>query len=148
MLYLSVKSENKSCGCQKQKAKTEKGKVLPFLFSLALAILPKCPFCIFGYSSVLTMCSGASLHSYQPTLWSFLPILLAFAVSITFFINYKGQKTIAALALTSLGTFVLYYSTYVSGNLTLYFAAVGLIFFAVFVNGSFTHFYRRFLSNL
>ena len=51
---------DKICTCKRNHVQNKRAKKFSFLMGLVLAILPKCPFCVFGYSAVLTMCSGAS----------------------------------------------------------------------------------------
>jgi hypothetical protein len=147
MYPVTIERENKDCVCKKRTTKTSKKSTLPFLFSLVIAFLPKCPFCIFGYSSVLTMCSGATFHTYNPTFWSGLPLILTALVLISFIFNFKGTKTYVAAGLVFLGALLLYGATFIYGSLMLYFLAVVLIFLGVFVNGSFQYFYKRFLKS-
>lgn len=80
-----------SCGCKRQE-KQRKRQRMSFLLTLLVAILPKCPFCAFGYSSVVVMCSGAKIHNYQANVLGFLSIPLAFAVLISLCWNYRGKK--------------------------------------------------------
>lgn len=46
-----------TCTCASKKSKIEKLN-LPILFTIIIAILPKCPFCIIAHSSAIMMCNG------------------------------------------------------------------------------------------
>lgn len=133
----------KNCLCKKEVAR--KGKPpLPLLLSLFIAILPKCPFCAFGYSCVVTMCSGAKLHQYSPNAYGIIPVIIAVIVIGSFLFNYKGRKTQIAMALAVIGTGLVSFSQFLTGSPPQYFMGTGLIFFSVFYNGSFMHFWQRF----
>lgn len=133
----------KNCLCKKEVARKEKPP-LPLLLSLLIAILPKCPFCAFGYSCVVTMCSGAKLHQYTPNAYGIIPVILAFILILSFLFNYKGRKTQIAMALAVIGTGLVSLSQFITGSPPQYFMGTGLIFFSVFYNGSFLHFWQRF----
>lgn len=127
-----------SCGCKRQE-KQRKRQRMSFLLTLLVAILPKCPFCAFGYSSVVVMCSGAKIHNYQANTIGFISILLAFAVLISLFWNYRGKKTWLAVGIAILGILPLVYAQLISGNPLQYFLGTGLILLAVLLNGRWYH---------
>ena len=90
MLNNTSLNENKICSCQKQQKLAAPRRRFPLLLSLAIAILPKCPFCIFGYTSVMTMCSGAAIESHtKGNIFAYLPLALAILVILSFFLNFK-----------------------------------------------------------
>jgi hypothetical protein len=124
----------KVCGCKRQE-KQRKRQRMSFLLTVIVAILPKCPFCAFGYSSVLVMCSGAKIHQYEANSMGYLSIILAVAVLVSLFWNYKGRKTLIAAAVAILGLLPLIYAQRISGNPYEYFAGTLLILLAVLLNG-------------
>jgi len=123
-----------SCGCKRQE-KQRKRQRMSFLLTVIVAILPKCPFCAFGYSSVLVMCSGAKIHQYEANSMGYLSIILAVAVLVSLFWNYKGRKTLLAASVAILGMLPLIYAQRFSGNPYEYFAGTALILLAVLLNG-------------
>lgn len=135
-----------NCLCKKKIALKDKPP-LPLLLSLFIAILPKCPFCAFGYSCVVTMCSGAKLHQYTPNVYGIISVILALIVIASFLFNYKGRKTQIAMALAMLGTCLVSFSQFITGSPPQYFMGTMLIFFSIFFNGSFMHFWQRFTKH-
>lgn len=131
------------CLCKNEKTRRVK-QPLPLLISLFIAILPKCPFCAFGYSCVVTMCSGAKLHQYTPNAYGIISVILSVIVICSFLFNYKGRKTLIAMTLAVMGTCLVSLSQFITGSPPQYFMGTGLIFFSVFFNGSFMHFWQRF----
>lgn len=123
-----------SCGC-KRKEKERKQQRMSLLLTLFVAILPKCPFCAFGYSSVLVMCSGARVHTYEANKLGFISIFLALGILISFFWNFKGKKTWHAVALATLGLCALTHAQIYTGNVNEYFIGTSLILLAVLLNG-------------
>lgn len=127
-----------SCGCKRQKKQRQRQR-MSFLLTLLVAILPKCPFCAFGYSSVVVMCSGAKIHNYQANAIGFISIFLAFAVLISLYWNFRGKKTWLAVGIAILGIIPLVYAQLISGNPLQYFLGTGLILLAVLLNGRWYH---------
>jgi len=123
-----------ACKCKKQE-KQRKRQRMSFLLTVIVAILPKCPFCAFGYSSVLVMCSGAKIHQYEANSMGYLSIILAVAVLVSLFWNYKGRKTLVAATVATLGILPLIYAQIFSGNPLEYFVGTALILLAVLLNG-------------
>jgi hypothetical protein len=145
MLNNIASNKNKNCTCHKKQNAVAPRRRFPFLLSLVIAILPKCPFCIFGYTSVMTMCSGTALSTHtQGNIFAYLPLCLAILVILSFFLNFKGQKTFWALGLALAGTACVTWSSLFSGNLTAYFGGAVLIFLSVFMNGSLLFFLNKF----
>ncbi|MBK9489358.1 MAG: hypothetical protein IPO07_11625 [Haliscomenobacter sp.] len=129
-----LRTNVQSCGCKRQE-KQRKRQRMSFLLTVIVAILPKCPFCAFGYSSVVVMCSGAKIHQYEANSTGYLSIVLAVAVLISLFWNYKGRTTLIAATLAILGMLPLIYAQRFSGNPLEYFAGTALILLAVLLNG-------------
>jgi ABC-type antimicrobial peptide transport system permease subunit len=123
-----------ACKCKKQEKQRNRQR-MSFLLTVIVAILPKCPFCAFGYSSVLVMCSGAKIHQYEANSMGYLSIILAVAVLVSLFWNYKGRKTLVAATVATLGILPLIYAQIFSGNPLEYFVGTALILLAVLLNG-------------
>ena len=141
-----LRTKVQSCGCKRQE-KQRKRQRMSFLLTAIVAILPKCPFCAFGYSSVVVMCSGAKIHQYEANSLGYLSIILAVAVLISLFWNYKGRTTLIAAVIAMLGILPLIYAQRISGNPLEYFAGTALILLAVLLNGRwFRRFYKLFLK--
>ena len=133
---------NKNCQCKKQ-GNTQKYRSAPLLLSIIIAVLPKCPFCIFGYSSVLVLCSGTPAGPQNPLFFQLVPPLVVAGVALSLWWNYKDRRTWVALAMTVLGGAIVWQAQQRTGDLYLYYAGAGLIFVAVFVNGPFLYFWNR-----
>lgn len=109
----------------------------------AIALLPKCPFCLLAYSSAVTMCSGASFSDHSPQWVSFISIGLAALVIFTLIRNYRGPRTAVALFLALGGSALVAYSELVSGSLWNYQIGSVLILAAALLNGGLYLFLQR-----
>lgn len=137
-------SANKICDCSKGHRSKKAEKKLPYILGLVIAILPKCPFCVFGYSTVLTMCSGEQIRHYTPNNFHWLPIVLAFMLIGSLVWNFKDRLSLYALILSFLGTALVAYAELFSGSALLYYIGVFFLFSSVIVNGRFRATFRRF----
>gem|GEM_PF-625977 len=96
-----IESPGKTCVCRSQvKLPVDRYAWLP---AMTLAILPKCPLCIFSYSSAITMCSGTKIYQSASTgsfifFWSVSLILIC-----SFLLNWKGGRTILSIVLAAVG---------------------------------------------
>lgn len=125
--------------------KSEKKSGLLSLGSwLLIAVLPKCPLCLFSYSSALTLCSGKKLFQESVGWTSYIPIALAIIVVISFIYNYKGRKTLYAISIALAACAIILYGEYISKTLFTYYLGVSTLFFACWMNGSFGFFVRKF----
>jgi hypothetical protein len=138
------KSVRKICVCKKEHQQNTKTSKASYLLGFLIAILPKCPFCAFGYSAVLTMCSGKNLHAYTPSSFSLLPIILALIIIASLIWNFKGRISYYAIATAVLGTALIAYTELQTGNETLYYIGVSILFISVLLNGRFQRFQKRF----
>ena len=134
---------NKYCSCKKTQT-AKKKQPMSIILGIVIAVLPKCPFCAFGYSCTIAMCSGLKITQYTPNAYAIIPVLIALIVTLSFFANYKGKKTQISIAIGTIGTILISTSQFITGSPTQYFTATAIIFFAVFYNGSFSHFARQF----
>ncbi|MEL6654894.1 MAG: hypothetical protein AAFP77_10895 [Bacteroidota bacterium] len=133
--------------------KKARGKLLPKVISwfpaLAVAILPKCPFCLMAYSGAVSLCSGNMLFPNAGTWASYLTMGLAVVVFLSIILNRKGSKTWFALGLVTIGIVFLVAGQFLFISEFNYYLGVGFLFFGIWLNGSFLHYYhktRAFLS--
>jgi uncharacterized membrane protein YczE len=132
-----------NCSCKKQQTRRVKN-TLPIVLSVIIAILPKCPFCILGYSSVMTLCSGVHT-TFLPSVGGYFPIIISLVVVSSFFLNYKGQRTLVALFLAIVASLFIGVACFVNGGASLYYIGVMLLFAGVLYNGKWLY-YQRFLK--
>jgi hypothetical protein len=132
------------CVCKKQHKQNSKTIKTSYILSFLIALLPKCPFCAFGYSAVITMCSGNNIHTYTPSAFHLLPVILASLLTLSLVWNFKGRMTYYALSLAILGTAIIAYTEMQTGNAPLYYIGVMFLFLSVLINGRFSAILRRF----
>lgn len=133
---------DEKCPCRK-KNESRKRQPVPVLLSILIAVLPKCPFCVFGYSGVMVLCSGTRIYNQNPVSYWYLPVLVAVAVALSLWWNYRGRRTWWALALAVGGGALVTQATRLGASEPLYYTGAGMIFIGVFVNGSFMPFRRK-----
>ena len=122
-------------GCCTRRSGSKERSFTSLLGAVAIALLPKCPFCLLAYSSAVTMCSGATYDSHAPGWVSFISISLALVVLYTVCRTYRGARTLFAAALAMLGTGIVAYSELVSGSLGLYQCGALMMLAAALLNG-------------
>lgn len=135
-----VSDEN--CPCRKKNG-YRKRQPVPVLLSLLIAVLPKCPFCVFGYSGVMVLCSGTRIYDQNPVSYWYVPVMVAAAVAFSLVWNYRGRRTWWALALAVGGGALLTQAVRFGASELLYYTGAGMIFLGVFVNGRFMPFWRK-----
>jgi hypothetical protein len=132
-----------TCVCKKKVYPNRKIQKSSYFIGLLLAILPKCPFCAFGYSAVLTLCSGKSIHTYIPNYLHWLPIALAILLVVSLIWNFKGRFSYYALWLAVIGTAFVAYAELQTGNETIYYIGVVLLFGSILLNGRLQRVWQR-----
>jgi hypothetical protein len=141
-----------NCHQSKSCAKPTPKRDFSWLPAIIVAILPKCPFCIMAYSGAMTMCSGKMLYPNANTTASYLTIGIALLVLLSMFFNNKGRKTRVALVLASCGIVLMLIGQFYLISMVNYYLGVLLLFFGIWYNGSFSHFYHKyakaFIKNL
>ena len=122
-----------------------KGKhSLSWLPALAVAILPKCPFCLMAYSGAVSLCSGNMLYPNAGSIMSYITIALALVVVGSIAFNQKGTKTWIALLLALVGIAFLVAGQFYFISSINYYIGVILLFFGIWLNGSFLHYYYKY----
>jgi hypothetical protein len=111
--------------------------------AVVVAVLPKCPFCIMAYTGAMSLCSGTMLYPNADSWISYLILGVAALVLGGIALNHKGKKTWLALGLATLGVAALVVGQFYHISQTIYYLGVVLLFFGIWVNGSFFHFYHK-----
>lgn len=137
---------NHHCRCTTHNKVRIKNPHYPFLSTLLIVLLPKCPFCIMAYTSAITMCSAKSLSQHSPQWTSYISISLALLTLLIVAWNYKGKKTIVACLLIMIGSLFIVQSELHSGLLRGYYWGSAMLFAGVWVNGNFSYVVRLFTS--
>lgn len=138
----TLREEAKPCSCP-NKSKRRKQQSLPFALALLVALLPKCPFCVLGYSGVVVLCSGAKQYQYDTHWTNFIPAGATLLVCLALLFNAKGHRTWWALGIALTGGLLVTHAQILTGNSVEYYAGTALVFFAVFLNGSLPFFWRK-----
>ncbi|MCE7922088.1 MAG: hypothetical protein DYG98_03455 [Haliscomenobacteraceae bacterium CHB4] len=136
-----------ACPCP-NKTTRRKQSSFPFLFAVLVAILPKCPFCVLGYSGVLMLCSGTRQYHFDAHWTNFIPVGATLLVCMALLFNSKGRRTRWALGFALSGGLLVTLAQTLTGSNIEYYTGTGLIFFAVFLNGSLPFFWRKALPYL
>ena len=137
-----------TCGTERNCKKKSLAKATSWLPAFALAILPKCPFCIMAYSGAMSMCSGNMLYPNANSSTSYILLGLATITLLGILLNKKGKRTWQAAAITLSGILLLSISQFYSMSETLYYLSVLFIFFGIWFNGSFYFFYKKLTSSM
>ncbi|MEO1260876.1 MAG: hypothetical protein AAFZ15_18905 [Bacteroidota bacterium] len=141
-----MQRQNTSCNCRKSHRIESKSRFLPMLAGIAIALLPKCPFCVMAYSSAITLCSGAKLYDHSPTWVSYISIFLAVLTLALVLWNYKGRRTWIASLLVLFGSYFILDSELRTGDFENYYWGVGSLLLGVWINGSFSYFYKKYFK--
>ena len=111
--------------------------------AVLVAVLPKCPFCIMAYTGAMSLCSGTMLYPNANSWTAYLISGVAVLVLAGIAYNQKGKKTWWALALATLGVLAIAVGQFYLISQTIYYLGAALLFFGIWVNGSFNHFYHK-----
>jgi len=133
-----------NCPTNFQCKSKKKYNLIPWLPTFAIAILPKCPFCIMAYSGAMSLCSGKMLYPNANSISSYIIIGLALFTLIGIALNYKKKTTIIALAIAAVGILLLSISQFYLMSNDLYYVGTALLFFGIWYNGSFNFFYKKY----
>lgn len=106
------------------------------VLGVAVALLPKCPFCILAWSSAITLCSGEQIYDHSAEWTSWISVGL---VALTFGLvvwNYRGSRTVVAAALVLLGGGLVVRAEWLTGSLATYYCGAVLLLAGVWINGN------------
>ena len=137
------KSENVVPCCSADHRPGKRRLQSSWLPAFLLAILPKCPFCIMAYSGAVTMCSGNSLYPHAGSYMSYITTLLGVLILIGIGFNYKGRRTLIALAIALSAIALIIISQFFWLSAVSYYLGSGLLFLSIWYNGSLPYFVRR-----
>lgn len=91
----------------------------------------------------MVLCSGTRIYDQNPVSYWYLPVMVALAVALSLWWNFRGQRTWWALALALAGGVLVTQAVRFGVSEPLYYTGAGMIFLGVFVNGSFMPFWRK-----
>jgi hypothetical protein len=123
--------------CPNRISKSKGKAYFSFFNFFVLAILPKCPFCIMAYTSTAVLCSNKVIHETSNSPFT-ISITLVFIglVFLSFYKNYKDQRTIFAAMLSAVASIFILYSVIKDGGNPLYYSGIALLFLGIWINGS------------
>ena len=133
--------QNNTCSLIKSE---KKSGMLSLGSWLIIVLLPKCPLCLLSYSTAISLCGGKTIFQESVGWTSYIPILLAAFVIASFIYNFKGKKTLIAISIAILSCLIILYGEYITKSMTTYYIGVTALFFACWVNGSFSFFIKKF----
>jgi len=144
-----VVSFNECRQCRKAKKPVDK---YAWLTGMLMVILPKCPFCVFAYSSTIMLCSKDSItsktnlhHSGSTILFTIILCLFTLAGIA---LNWRGRRTSYAIGIALAGCLIAVCSVLYGGGEPLYYSGVLLIFTGVWLNGSLLYVINRIKNKL
>jgi hypothetical protein len=135
--------------CRKAKRPVDKHA---WLTGILMVVLPKCPFCVFAYSSTIMLCSKdaitstTNLHHSQSTI--LFTVILCFVTLAGIAFNWRGRRTMYAIGIALTGSLLAVYSVLYGGGEFLYYCGVLLIFTGVWLNGSLLYVINRVRNKL
>lgn len=98
-----------------------------------------------AYTGAMSLCSGTMLYPNANSWTAYLISGVAVLVLAGIAFNQKGKKTWWALALATLGVLAIAVGQFYLISQTIYYLGAALLFFGIWVNGSFNHFYHKIL---
>ncbi|MEL6986196.1 MAG: hypothetical protein AAGK97_00035 [Bacteroidota bacterium] len=134
------------CKHKKKNQFKDKSPLLAFGSTFLLAIIPKCPFCIFAYSSAITLCSGSTVNNASVSKeWFYISLILLAITILIVSINFKGLKTIISLLVILLGGTLLIFGDLFIIPMTSIIGSL-LLIIGVWINGSFMWFVKKYFN--
>src|SRR5689334_14135261 len=126
-------SANKSCvPCKNRSKKILPQKQTGFVAGILLALLPKCPFCYMAFSGTLMLCGnggGMFTRTFSSLPTQIFSIIFCLLILLFIILNFRGKRTLCAIALAAAGSAMVICSTTIAGGLMLYYPGVVIIFF-------------------
>ncbi len=137
----------KTCRFPCHKKATNKGaNGMGWISSLAVALLPKCPFCIMAYTGAITMCSGSTIYPNQGSSAIYISLGLSTLIFFSLLLNYRDQRTHYALVICTIAICFVLLSQHILHDQILYFLGSGLLIFSIWLNGSFLYVFNKFIK--
>jgi len=127
----------KESSCQSKPVPITKGsQILSATSTLLLILVPKCPFCIMAYSTTFVFFLDMEYATVYPVFGLFKPVLIGL-ILFSILINFRGKRTLWAVAIITLSSFSILLGHYSNLQLIDDRVAVFLIFIGCWVNGNF-----------
>jgi hypothetical protein len=109
--------------------------------AIALAVLPKCPFCFLAFSSTMVVCTEAGMvtregHAFSSPITIWLTATFSVLTLLAILFNYRSTKTPRALAVVLPGMGMVGFSVVQGGGEWLYYLGAVLMWVGVWLNGS------------
>ncbi len=133
----------KYCNCRSHRKLKTNSAFFPSLFSVLVVLLPKCPFCIAGYSAAITVCGSKSLASNDIHWLPWLSLGLMCLVLTLILFNYKGIRSVVAAGFVLLGMALVGYCEWLNGAMLYYNLGSLALLLGVWVNGNFAFVYKK-----
>jgi len=121
---------------------------LPWLPALAVAILPKCPFCIMAYAGAIPLCGGNTIYPNAGNFSLYLTAGFALVVLLAILLNNKGARTFRAGLIAAAGIACIVAGQLIWISMPLYYLGTGILFFGIWYNGSYAYFKRTYFPSL
>ena len=137
----------KCAACEGKKQYSNIRKNTGLFTNLFLVALPKCPLCIIAYSSTLMLCGkeetiiSSQIHS--SLIATGITIFFCAVVLVSLLLNYRDFRTKYAVALALAGSAMIISSTVFTLGPLIYFSGTGIIFSAIWLNGSMFYFLKK-----
>ena len=125
-----------NCNCHPSKNFNKAGST-PVLSTFLLIILPKCPFCVLAYSSVITICVGPNMYLMFNNWGFYIHHFLALFIILMLFLSWRGQRTILALIFPMIGFTILSLTHKLILLSDFYNLGADLLLMGIWLNGSF-----------
>ncbi len=112
--------------CALQKVKPLQRARAPLVWSIILALLPKCPICYVTLTGSMTICGLGQSNSLAISKGLVAVILAVVVISLLF--SFRGVQTVAALFLVIIGAILIFSGDLQVIDLTRYYVGAGLVF--------------------
>ena len=128
--------------------KKKRWQRLTWLPALAVAILPKCPFCIMAYAGAIPLCGGNTVYPNAGNFSLYLTGGFALVVLLGILLNNKGTRTFTAGLIAAVGICCIVTGQLIWISMPLYYLGTGILFFGIWYNGSYAYFKRTYFPSL
>lgn len=101
-----------------------------------------------AYSGAVTLCSGTTMYPNATSNMPYLISGISLVVMISLILNYKHKTTIVSMLIVCVGMVLMIMSQIYFMNNASYYLGAGLLFFGIWINGSFMYFYKKFSQSI